>query len=103
MKPPTRALSLLAALALVGGSSACGNGEQRAVVLADASALPPAVRAAPPVVQEAYRFAIANPEVLNRIPCYCGCGRMGHTSNLACYVREFRADGVIEFDDHAFG
>jgi len=29
-------------------------------------------------VQEAYRFAVANSEVLPQIPSYCGCGVMWH-------------------------
>ncbi|HXV97120.1 MAG TPA: PCYCGC motif-containing (lipo)protein [Anaerolineae bacterium] len=54
-------------------------------------------------VQEAYRFAIANPEVLTKIPCYCGCGTMGHRHTLDCYIKEFRPNGSIEFDNHAAG
>ncbi|RME74296.1 MAG: hypothetical protein D6784_10255 [Chloroflexi bacterium] len=71
--------------------------------LAPASALPDFVRSAPPQVQEAYRFAIANPDVLRNFPCYCGCGAVGHKNNLDCYIKEVRADGSIEFDNHAFG
>lgn len=80
-----------------------GGGSRQEVTLAPPSMLPPAVRNAPPVVQDAYRFALANSELLSAIPCYCGCGSMGHTSNLSCYVKEFRADGSIEFDNHGFG
>ena len=42
------------------------------------------------VVREAYTFAVAHPEVLTQIPCYCGCGAIGHTSNYACYVSGVR-------------
>jgi hypothetical protein len=73
------------------------------IKLASVSQLSQQVRSAPPVVQEAYRFAIANPEVLSRLPCYCGCGSMGHESNLDCFIQEFNPDGSIVFDDHAFG
>jgi hypothetical protein len=65
------------------------------------SALSDKVRGAPQAVQEAYRFAAANPDVLSRIPCYCGCGMEGHKSNLDCYVKQTGADGSIVFDDHA--
>ena len=61
------------------------------------------VSAAPPLVREAYRFAIANPDVLDKMPCYCGCGGMGHKHNLACYVDRFEADGSPVFDYHALG
>lgn len=80
-----------------------GTGSTRPEVqLASVSQLPEQVRRAPPMVQEAYRFAIANPEVLSRLPCYCGCGNIGHKSNLDCFIREFKPDGTIVFDDHAF-
>ena len=73
------------------------------LALAPESALPDFVSDAPPQVKEAYRFAIANPDVLTKFPCYCGCGAMGHKSNLQCYIKETRPDGSIEFDNHAFG
>jgi hypothetical protein len=71
--------------------------------MAPESALPASVSRAPAQVKEAYRFAIANPELLSSFPCYCGCGAAGHTSNLQCYVKQVRPDGSIEFDNHAFG
>jgi hypothetical protein len=72
------------------------------IQLAPVSQLPEKVRRAPPVVQEGYRFAIANPEVLAKLPCYCGCGSMGHTSDLDCFIEEFKPDGSIVFGYHAF-
>jgi len=86
--------------------SACGssNGQEgEKWSLAPESALPDFVRDAPPQIKEAYRFAIANPDVLSAFPCYCGCGSMGHANNLDCYVKEVRPDGSIEFENHAFG
>lgn len=61
------------------------------------------VKAAPPVVQEAYQFAVDNPDIVSKFPCYCGCGGMGHKSNLDCFVKQFNADGSVVFDDHALG
>jgi hypothetical protein len=72
------------------------------IKLAPVSQLPEKVRRAPPVVQEAYRFAIANPEVLAKLPCYCGCGSMGHESDLDCFIEEFKPDGTIVFGYHAY-
>ena len=72
------------------------------IQLAPISQLPEKVRRAPPVVQEGYRFAIANPEVLAKLPCYCGCGSMGHKSDLDCFIQEFKPDGTIVFGYHAF-
>lgn len=71
--------------------------------LAPVSQLPQKVRSAPLVVQEAYQYAIANPETLAKFPCYCGCGNMGHKSNLNCFIDEFNPDGSIVFDYHALG
>lgn len=93
---------LLLALGLVVGACT-GATEATQPELAPESALPDFVRDAAPQVQEAYRFAIANPEVLSKFPCYCGCGAMGHQNNLQCYIKEIRADGSIEFENHAFG
>ncbi len=65
--------------------------------------MPSEVQKAPVSVQEAYRFAVANPEVLSQVPCYCGCGAIGHTSNYDCYVKDVQPSGEIEFDTHALG
>lgn len=61
------------------------------------------VQSAPHVVQAAYQFAVANPDVLTQLPCYCGCGNMGHTSNYSCYVAGENSDGSLIFDNHALG
>jgi hypothetical protein len=91
-------------LALTIFISACsGSADQVELKLAPESALPDFVQTAAPQVKEAYRFAIANPEVLSAFPCYCGCGAMGHQNNLQCYIKQVRADGSIEFENHAFG
>ena len=71
--------------------------------MASLSVMPGEVQLAPQVVQEAYQFAIANPETLKQLPCYCGCGDMGHTSNYACYVQNQTLEGEITFDNHAIG
>jgi hypothetical protein len=55
--------------------------------LAPESVLPSDVRLAPAEVREAYRFAIANRDILRYIPCNCGCGSEGHTSNASCYLK----------------
>jgi hypothetical protein len=94
-------------VALVALLAACQSDaaapEAQEVQLAPASQLSAQVRSAPPVVQEAYRFAIANPDVLSKLPCYCGCGNMGHMSNLDCFVQEVKGDGSIVFESHALG
>jgi hypothetical protein len=65
--------------------------------------MPAEVQSAPVTVQEAYQFNAANPDVMRNIPCYCGCGDIGHTSNYDCYVSNVDAQGNIKFDNHALG
>jgi len=48
--------------------------------------MPLDVQTASVAIQEAYQFASINPDVMKDIPCYCGCGDIGHASNYACYV-----------------
>ena len=86
----------------VGPSDAESTGP-REIRLAPVSQLSDKVKEAPPVVQEAYRFAIANPETLSKFPCYCSCGNVGHTSNLDCFASEINADGSVVFDYHGLG
>ena len=54
-------------------------------------------------MRTAYQFAVANPDALKNVACYCGCGSIGHHSNLACYVKDMSHDGKVVFDDHAMG
>jgi hypothetical protein len=56
--------------------------------LASESILPADLAKAPAEVREAYRFAIVNRDTLKYIPCYCGCGSEGHTSNASCYFKD---------------
>lgn len=65
--------------------------------------MPEEIAAAPLVVRQAYDFAAAHPEVMQEIPCYCGCGSIGHTSNYACYVSDVDSAGTITYDLHALG
>ncbi len=47
-----------------------------------------------PATREAYLYAIDRPDVLQYIPCYCGCDASGHASNLHCFVQARSAAGV---------
>lgn len=57
------------------------------------------------VVQEVYEFAARHPEVLQYVPCFCGCDRSaGHRGNHDCFVKQRAADGrIIEWDSHGYG
>jgi hypothetical protein len=65
--------------------------------------MPADVQSAPVTVQAAYQFAAANPDIMKNIPCYCGCGNVGHTSNYNCYVSNIDEKGNIKWDSHALG
>ena len=63
--------------------------------LAPESVLPPDIQRASANIREAYRFAVANRDVLRYIPCFCGCGAEdGHTSNASCYVKDSSTPGI---------
>lgn len=84
-------------------AAGCGGTSAPPLNMAPASQLPAELRSAPASVQEAYRFAIANQELLSQIPCFCGCGAVGHKSNLSCYLVEDGAPGILQYDYHALG
>lgn len=71
--------------------------------MAPVDMLPQEMQAAPTTVREAYQFAAANPEPLKNVPCYCGCGAIGHKSNYSCYIKSVQSEGKIIFDQHALG
>jgi hypothetical protein len=99
-------LFLLLILALTATAvSACSTSNSDDVYLAmlPLDQMPMDVQNAPVAVQEAYRFNTANPDIMQDIPCYCGCGGIGHTSNYDCYVSNVNAGGKITFDNHALG
>ena len=53
------------------------------------------------VIRASYEFAARHPEVLNYIPCFCGCQQAGHRGNHECFVRSRAANGdIIEWDEH---
>lgn len=83
--------------------AACGPKDEVVIELAPVSALPEEIQLAPQHIQEAYRFAVANADLLRQIPCYCGCSQIGHTSNYDCYVKGTNPDGNLQFDTHGFG
>ncbi len=84
--------------------SACSTQNQSSNLrLMPMSQMPAEVQSAPVTVQTAYQFAAANPDIMKNIPCYCGCGNVGHTSNYSCYVSGVDAKGAITFDQHALG
>lgn len=78
---------------------ATGCASAPALKMAPMSDLPTKMQNAPTRVLEAYQFALANPAALKNVPCYCGCGGIGHTSNYSCYYNQAKQ----AFDEHALG
>lgn len=81
----------------------CSASPAHELKMAPMNMLPKEMQNAPQTVRESYQFAVANPDALKNVPCYCGCGGVGHTSNYSCYVKEAKADGTVVFDQHALG
>jgi len=97
---------LILLVAFSGLLTACGaktSEDNHDLAMASLEDMPAEVKSAPVAVQEAYKFNIANPDVMTQIPCYCGCGAMGHTSNYSCYVSAVDTDGKVKYDTHALG
>jgi hypothetical protein len=90
-------------LAAACGSPSAPSSPANTLKMAPASALPAELRRLPQNVQEAYRYALANPDVLDKIPCYCGCNQVGHMDNRMCYIQSETAGGRVVFDAHGAG
>ena len=63
--------------------------------------VPDFARSRGPKVAELYRFAVDQARDLVYMPCYCGCGNIGHTSNRTCYIKSESPDGTVTFTSHA--
>ena len=94
---------LIPLLTTLTGCSAGGTSSNQDLKMAPMAGMPAEVQQAPVSVREAYQFAVANPDALKNVPCYCGCGAVGHTSNYSCYVKDVKPSGEIVFDQHALG
>ncbi|HSM56191.1 MAG TPA: PCYCGC motif-containing (lipo)protein [Candidatus Sulfomarinibacteraceae bacterium] len=95
-------LLLLAPLAAGCSNQSADNG-QHGYTMAPLTQMPPEVQQAPSSVRQAYQFAAHNQDVLDALPCYCGCGAMGHISNYSCYVSGKDENGGLTYDTHALG
>lgn len=52
-------------------------------------------------IKSIYKASAASKELLEKIPCYCGCGKsVGHKNNYDCFVRENKKNGGIVWDSH---
>ncbi len=102
-KPLLVFVLLLSITLLAAGCSGEDTSSATQLKMASLEEMPAEVQSAPVSVQQAYQFAFANPDVLEQLPCYCGCGAMGHTSNYACYASGVDPNGAPIYDAHAQG
>jgi len=74
-------------------------------IAADLPLLPMGVdRAVRPLVvmRATYEFAARHPEVMHYVPCFCGCGQMGHKDNHDCFVSARNSTNkVLGWETHA--
>lgn len=87
---------------VVGISSLTGGSAAAPVVDNDDAVLPVFIRQAPLKVREAYAYAVQNPDALQYVPCYCGCGEpFGHESVHDCFVHpDSMPGGPVVYDSH---
>ena len=97
------AFSIIVILLSTAISSCSSQDESSDLHMMSMDQMPADVQMAPVSVQTAYQFNAANPDIMKDIPCYCGCGDIGHTSNFDCYVSSVDSNGNITFDNHALG
>ncbi|GEK32937.1 PCYCGC motif-containing (lipo)protein [Kurthia sibirica] len=52
-------------------------------------------------LQQVYLAVGQSPELLENIPCYCGCGETAnHKSSVNCFIKEYKIADAIVWDDH---
>ena len=55
------------------------------------------------VVRAMYAYAVRRPDVLQYMPCYCGCEKQGHRSNRDCFVKGKTKAGLPKWDAMGYG
>lgn len=79
------------------------NGTQMSAAEMDANwAAHPAYVTKTQRVQNAYAYAMRAWNLIEWMPCYCGCNAMGHVSNLDCYYKPMLpGSSRLNFEEHA--
>ncbi|APH06120.1 PCYCGC motif-containing (lipo)protein [Bacillus weihaiensis] len=64
-------------------------------------ALPSFLESQPEDIQIIYQAAAKHEDLLEFIPCYCGCGETAnHKNNYDCFVFNKKENGSLVWDDH---
>ena len=67
---------------------------------ASAEQLPAFMKSQPEDTQTIYLAVAKNRELLEQMPCYCGCGESaGHKDNYDCFIHDNKKEAVV-WDDH---
>jgi hypothetical protein len=109
----------LVALMAISLLTACGQGEKVTKVESEhehqihlangdiqetttsADILPNFMDGKPEAMRVVYEAAAKSADLLEWIPCYCGCGESaGHLNSLNCFVNKINEDGSVVWDDH---
>lgn len=68
---------------------------------ASADVLPTFLKGQNEEIRLVYQAAGKSTELLQWIPCYCGCAESaGHKSSMNCFVEKINEDGSVVWDDH---
>lgn len=55
----------------------------------------------PDDMKNIYAAVAKHQELLEHIPCYCGCGQSAnHKDNYDCFIYENKENGAVVWDDH---
>lgn len=107
------AMVLISLVLLSIGLTGCGNeeskheGDHHDVVMGDIQEATASVETLPSFLDEKhediktiYQGAAQHQELLEQMPCYCGCGdSVGHMNNYDCFIHD-EDDQSIVWDDH---
>lgn len=83
------------------GPATAANADMPMAGATEAWGARPAYVRANAATEEAYAFALAHPQIVQWMPCYCGCAAMGHGSNLDCYYKHGQPGDKAVFEEHA--
>lgn len=63
--------------------------------------LPTFLKTQPEDVRNVYQAVGKNRELLEKIPCYCGCGEtVNHKNNYDCFIEENATNGSVKWTSH---
>lgn len=84
----------------IGGHILLANGDLQEAT-ASINVLPAFLDDKDETMRMIYGAAAEHSELLQWIPCYCGCAESAdHEHNGHCFYKEIRPDGVVVWDDH---